>query len=191
MKSFDAIVIGGGHNGLVAAAILGKSGRKVLVLEAGNEAGGAARTEEFAPGFRVSSVAHVLNRLHPQVADALDLRRHGLSFAPDELAPSVALSQGGEPLTMLGAYGQTIAGATASQAIVWQALRSPACAVFGHPEAFPHPPGAGTFRNVVCRRRCTCADRTGTALSRQGRHAGFPPHAPDEHRRRAGRTSEG
>ena len=124
MKSFDAIVIGGGHNGLVAAAVLGKSGRKVLVLEAGNDAGGAARTEEFAPGFRVSSVAHVLNRLHPQVADALDLRRHGLSFAPDELAPSVALSQGGEPLTMRGAYGQTIAGATASEAIAWQALRS-------------------------------------------------------------------
>ncbi|TIS39965.1 MAG: FAD-dependent oxidoreductase, partial [Mesorhizobium sp.] len=65
--NWDAIVIGGGHNGLVAAATLAKSGRKVLLLEAGKEVGGAARTEEFAPGFRVSSVAHLLNRLHPDV----------------------------------------------------------------------------------------------------------------------------
>ena len=80
MKSFDAIVIGGGHNGLVAAATLGKSGRKVLLLEAASEPGGAARTEEFAPGFRTSAIAHVLNRLHPDVVRTLDLERHGLSF---------------------------------------------------------------------------------------------------------------
>ena len=50
-RSYDAIVIGGGHNGLVCAAMLGKSGRKVLLLEAAGELGGAARTQEFAPGF--------------------------------------------------------------------------------------------------------------------------------------------
>ena len=69
MTSFDVIVIGGGHNGLVCAAMLAKSGRKVLVLEAASELGGAARTEEFAPGFRVSSIAHLLNRLHPEVVE--------------------------------------------------------------------------------------------------------------------------
>ena len=58
MTSFDVIVIGGGHNGLVCATMLAKAGRKVLVLEAASELGGAARTEEFAPGFRVSSIAH-------------------------------------------------------------------------------------------------------------------------------------
>src|SRR5919108_1655791 len=73
----DGIVIGGGHNGLVCAAMLAKTGRKVLVVEAANELGGAARTEEFAPGFRVS-LAHLLNRLHPEVIKALELERHGL-----------------------------------------------------------------------------------------------------------------
>ena len=79
---WDVIVIGGGHNGLVCAATLAKSGRKVLVLEAASEIGGAARTEEFAPGFRVSSVAHVLNRLHPEVIQSLELEKHGLEISP-------------------------------------------------------------------------------------------------------------
>ena len=73
-RRYDAVVIGGGHNGLVCAAVLARSGRKVLLVEAANELGGAARTEEFAPGFRVS-LAHVLNRLHPEVITALDLEQ--------------------------------------------------------------------------------------------------------------------
>jgi phytoene dehydrogenase-like protein len=127
----DVIVIGGGHNGLVCAAMLAKTGRKVLVVEAANELGGAARTEEFAPGFRVS-LAHLLNRLHPEVIKALELDRHGLVLAEGAaaassriaLAPSVALSEEGEPLTLHGAYGERLAGSSTAEARAWAALRA-------------------------------------------------------------------
>ncbi|WP_192182305.1 phytoene desaturase family protein [Mesorhizobium amorphae] len=123
MTSFDAIIIGGGHNGLVAAAVLAKSGRKVLVLEAADDVGGAARTEEFAQGFRVSSVAHVLNRLHPDVVKTLELERHGLQVARDDFAPSVALSKDG-PLVLYGAYGEVLTGASSSEQSAWKELRA-------------------------------------------------------------------
>ncbi|HTV69454.1 MAG TPA: NAD(P)/FAD-dependent oxidoreductase [Rhizobiaceae bacterium] len=124
MTSFDVIVIGGGHNGLVAAATLGKAGRKVLLVEAASELGGAARTEEFAPGFRVSSVAHILNRLHPDVVKTLELGKHGLSFEAKAFAPSVALSKDGEPLVLNGAYGETLIGASVAEAAAWTELRA-------------------------------------------------------------------
>jgi phytoene dehydrogenase-like protein len=146
MKSFDAIVIGGGHNGLVCAAALGKSGRKVLVLEAGDAVGGAARTEEFAPGFRVSAVAHVLNRLHPDVVKALDLGRHGLKL-DGRPAPTVALSAAGESLLLEGAYGESLVGATAGEAAAWRELRAQLLRYAGvlRPFLARRPPDAGAM----------------------------------------------
>jgi phytoene dehydrogenase-like protein len=123
MTSFDAIVIGGGHNGLVAAAFLAKSGRKVLVLEAEPETGGAGRTHEFAPGFRVS-VAHLLNRLHPEVIKSLDLESHGLTLSPARQIPSVALSADADPLVLTGAYGEVLDGTSPAGAKEWVDVRA-------------------------------------------------------------------
>jgi len=124
MTSFDTIIIGGGHNGLVAAATLAKAGRKVLVLEAAGDVGGAARTEEFAPGFRVSSIAHVLNRLHPDVVKTLQLEKHGLEMARSDFMPSLALSKDGPPLVLHGAYGEVLTGASSSEQTAWKELRA-------------------------------------------------------------------
>src|SRR6185503_18024264 len=74
----DAIVIGAGVNGLVTAALLAKSGRKVVVLEAGDRVGGCARTSELAPGFRCPTLSHVA-ALDPSLVRSLALEPHGLT----------------------------------------------------------------------------------------------------------------
>jgi phytoene dehydrogenase-like protein len=74
----DALIIGGGHNGLVCAAYLGAAGLKVTVLERRAVVGGAAVTEEFHPGFRNSVAAYTVSLLNPKVIRELELARHGL-----------------------------------------------------------------------------------------------------------------
>src|SRR4030081_2122701 len=79
---YDAIVIGGGHNGLTAAAYLARAGRKVLVLERRHVVGGAAVTEEIFPGFKFSVCSYVVSLLRPEIIRELDLPRHGLEILP-------------------------------------------------------------------------------------------------------------
>ena len=79
---YDAIVIGGGHNGLTCAAYLARAGRKTLVLERRHVLGGAAVTEEVFPGFRFSVCSYVVSLLRPEIIRDLDLPAHGLELLP-------------------------------------------------------------------------------------------------------------
>jgi phytoene dehydrogenase-like protein len=83
-SSYDAIVIGGGHNGLTCAAYLAKAGRKVLVLERRHVLGGAAVSEEVHPGFTFSVCSYVVSLFRPHIIRELDLARHGLEIIPLE-----------------------------------------------------------------------------------------------------------
>ena len=78
--NYDVAILGGGHNGLTAAAYLASAGLKVVVLEKNAHAGGAALTEEFFPGFRNSVASYTVSLLNPKVIKDLDLAQHGLKI---------------------------------------------------------------------------------------------------------------
>jgi phytoene dehydrogenase-like protein len=82
MSNYDAVVIGGGHNGLVCAAYLAKAGLSVCVLERRHVLGGCATTEELWPGYKVSTAAYVISLFLPQIIRELKLKEYGLAILP-------------------------------------------------------------------------------------------------------------
>jgi len=94
-STYDAIIVGGGHNGLTAAGYLARGGMSVLVLERRGVVGGAAVTEEVAPGCRVSSCSYIASMLTPKVIRELELARYGLKMVPCDPALNMPVAGGG------------------------------------------------------------------------------------------------
>ena len=99
-RTYDAIVVGGGHNGLVNGAYLAKAGLKVLIIERRHLVGGAAITEELRPGFWFTTFSYALSLLRPDIIQDLELTKHGFMpllmstlFAPDEDGDYLLLTQ--------------------------------------------------------------------------------------------------
>ena len=79
-NEYDAIIVGGGHNGLVCGAYLAKAGKKVLILEKRHVLGGAAVSEEIYPGFTYSVCSYVVSLFRPHIIRELNLTKHGLDI---------------------------------------------------------------------------------------------------------------
>ncbi|MCH9695397.1 MAG: NAD(P)/FAD-dependent oxidoreductase [Gammaproteobacteria bacterium] len=113
---YDAIVVGAGHNGMVCSALLAKAGKKVLVLEANDQVGGAAVTREFADGYSVSACAHLLYQLQPEVRKELKLSPQ---MASEDMT-TIALAEDGNHLRI---HGDNVEGATESDAEQYRRFR--------------------------------------------------------------------
>jgi phytoene dehydrogenase-like protein len=114
--SYDAVIVGGGHNGLVCAAYLAKAGLKVAVLERRGVAGGAAVTEEFHPGFRNSVAAYTVSLLNPKVIRDLDLPAHGLKVVERQVSNFLPFPDGRYLKTGAGRTREEVAKFSAKDA---------------------------------------------------------------------------
>jgi phytoene dehydrogenase-like protein len=108
-ETYDAIIIGGGHNGLVAAATLAQAGKRVIVLEKREVLGGAAATEELFPGYRVNTGAPDAALFQDEIVERLALAKYGLAFRQSP-ALLYALQPDGRNLTIWRDIDQTVAG---------------------------------------------------------------------------------
>jgi phytoene dehydrogenase-like protein len=109
-KSYDAIVIGAGHNGLTAAAYLSRAGLSTLVVERREIVGGCCVTEEIAPGCRASTTSYVASMLRPTVIHDLELGAHGLRMVPCDPGLLVPFPEDNEVLAWWADRDRTLAG---------------------------------------------------------------------------------
>src|SRR5688572_22593154 len=105
-RTYDAIVVGGGHNGLVNGAYLAKAGLRTLILERRHLVGGAAITEELRPGYWFTTFSYALSLLRPQIIQELELTRHG--FLPLLMATRFAPGEDGEYLLFNRDHDETL-----------------------------------------------------------------------------------
>jgi len=113
-ERYDAVIVGGGHNGLISAAYLARAGMKTLVLEQNAYLGGAASTDEIVPGFRFSQMSYVVSLLRPEIIRELELPKHGLDILPLDgtftpLGPGEGpAAGGGDYVWRVNDHGRTI-----------------------------------------------------------------------------------
>jgi phytoene dehydrogenase-like protein len=119
MARYDAILVGGGHNALVCAGLLARGGLKVLLLEAADAVGGAARATEIAEGFRSPGLAHLVYQLSGEVAAALELEKHGLAYAAERLPTTLLSADGNHRFVPAGGAP---AGVAEADAAAWRKL---------------------------------------------------------------------
>jgi phytoene dehydrogenase-like protein len=105
-RTYDAIVVGGGHNGLVNGAYLAKAGLKTLIIERRHLVGGAAITEELRPGFWFTTFSYALSLLRPDIIQDLELTKHG--FMPLLMSTLLAPGENGEYLLLGQDHGQNV-----------------------------------------------------------------------------------
>jgi phytoene dehydrogenase-like protein len=120
LNSYDTIVIGAGHNGLVCATLLARSGQNVLLVEASQNAGGLASTREFHPGFRVS-VAHSVSHFAAEVTQELKLSEHGYQEPVGSILNTVGLNLAGEHVVI---SSQGVVGVDAADSIKFLEYRA-------------------------------------------------------------------
>ena len=124
MGHYDIIVVGGGLNSLVSASILGKSGKKVLILEAKDQVGGMAVTSEFAPKYKCNMLSDTIKWIDPRVMEQLDLVSEDLELVSPDIV-RIALDQNGQHISFhqdLNQTAKSIANDSDKDAKSWQAF---------------------------------------------------------------------